>query len=164
MDILRNSLPAGLTVWHIANENIDYQQRADYVITAPQFERSMETARVQATSTETRKERIPNMLQQLAAHVEDLYLSYTPSMKKATEGYLKQKLLEFVMSDSGNTVLGPKRCREVVSYIGTAMLDRSEPFFILCSFLLDAKVTVGHQVYTWNHQTYANEVVMNCKA
>lgn len=164
MDILRNSLPAGLTEWKIPNEVAEFRQRADYTIVTPTFEcKKQVTEPTPRANSNIKKERIPNMLQQLASHIEDMYESFPYHMKKGTDSYLKQKLLEFVMSDAGNCVLGPKRCREVVAYIGTPMLQRSEPFFILCSFLLDAKVIVDHQVFTWNHQSYPSEVVLRCK-
>lgn len=164
MELLRNTLPAGLTVWHISNEAVEYQQRSDYIINTPQFQPQVQHACEERPNIKpTRSVRIPNMLQQLAANIDDMYHSLTPAMKRETDNYLKQKVLEFVMSDAGNSALGPKRCREIVAYIGTPMVERSEPFFLLCSFLLDAKIVVDHKVYTWNHQTYANEVIVQCK-
>lgn len=164
MEILRSSLPAGLTVWTIGNENEKYMQRADYQILLPTFEcKKEQNVAVQSKERERTRERIPNLLQQLASYVEDMYPTFPFHMKRATDAYLKEKLLEFVMSDAGNTVLGPKKCREVVAYLGTQMLQKHEPFFILCSFLLDARVVVEHQVFTWNHQTYASEVVFRWK-
>lgn len=167
MDVLRNSLPSGLTVWKIPNEMDVYRQRVNYDVTAPTFECKKQTstdAKIGVNDKNTkRKERIPNLLQQLASHVEDMYESFPFNMKRGTDAYLKQRLLEFVMSDAGNSVLGPKRCREVVAYLGTPMLQRCEPFFVLCSFLLDSKIIVNHQVFTWNHQAYASEAVFQCK-
>lgn len=168
MDVLRNSLPAGLTVWKISNECDEYMQRSHYTITTPTFEckkPSVEDARVAVgrDKQQETKEKIPNMLQQLAMFVEDMYPTFTFQMKKATDSYLREQVLEFVMSESGHSVLGPKRCREVVAYMGTPMLVKNEPFFVLCSFLLDARIVVDHQVYTWNHNTYPSEVTFKCK-
>lgn len=169
MDLLRNALPSGLTVWRIANELAECQQRAQYEIVTPTFATTGnmsiepdEELMVDKKRSE-RPERIPTVLQQLAGHIDDMYHVLPASMKKETEKYLKTALLDFVMSTSGNHVLGPKKCRECVAYLQTPMLGKCEAFFQYCSFLLDAKIVVDHQVHTWNHQPYETEIVLLCK-
>lgn len=164
MDILRNSLPSGLTQWKIANEVEQYQQRCNYEIYTPSFSlQSLPVDREDVTVREPRKKRVPSMLQQLCKEVDDIYATCPPHMQRSTEGYLKQKLLEFAMAEHGNIVLGPKKCRELVAYVGTPMVVKNEPFLLLCSFLLDAKIAIDHQIYTWNHQPYTKQVNFECK-
>lgn len=180
MTILRESLPSGLTVWKIDNEVPQCQQRVVYEIVTPTFAASGkildDDVEVDVQSTVEKKAlepsrpaamrssiRVPSLLQQIAGHIDDVYSILPSSMKRATEVYLKQKLLSFVMSEEGNHVLGPKKCRECVAYIQTSMVSKCDAFFLLCSFLLDAKIVVDHQVHTWNHQHYVSEVVLQCK-
>lgn len=176
MDLLRNALPSGLTVWKIANEVVECQQRVHYEIVTPTFATTGNTSVEPAVPDEDvdvvvttmkkgqgKNERIPTVLQQLAGHIDEMYHVLPGSMKKETEKYLKTALLEFVMSSSGNHVLGPKKCRECVAYLQTPMLGKCDAFFQYCSFLLDAKIVVDHQVHTWNHQPYETEIVLLCK-
>lgn len=161
MDTLKNVLPSGLVVWKIPNADERFMQRATYDIVTPTFECKRQITKLDEPVK--KKAHVASLLQQLIHHVDDMYEAYPFNMKKATEKYMKDRLLEFVMSDHGNTVLGPKRCREVVSYMGTTMKTVCEAYLVLCSFLLDAKVLLEHKVYTWNHQSYTQEVVFTCK-
>lgn len=168
MEILRTSLPSGLTIWKIANEVEEFQQRSQYEIHTPSF--SLQTAVPDDSETidevhekPKQKKKVLSMLQQLCLEVDDIYATCPPNMRRATEGYLKQKLLEFAMAEHGHIVLGPKKCRELVAYLGTPMIVKHEPFLLLCSFLLDAKIAVDHQIYTWNHQSYTKQVNFECK-
>ncbi len=179
MDELRNALPSGLTVWKIANEVQQCQQCAVYEIVTPTFAINGNTQIEPAVPDEDTDEidvnkilkktplkkevRIPSLLQQIAEQIDGLYCALPHSMKRTTEAYLKRNMIDFVMSDGGNNVLGPKKCRECVAYMQTPMLHKCDAFFILCSFLLDAKIIVDHQVYTWNHQAFETEIVLQCK-
>lgn len=175
MDVLRNALPSGLTVWKIANEVPHCQQTAVYDIVTPTFAASGNTQIESAVPDEViddhspivdvarKTKRIPTMLQQFAEQVDGLYCALPTAMKKTTEAYLKQRLLDFVMSDEGNNVLGPKKCRECVAYLQSPMLGKCDAFFLLCSFLLDAKIVVDHQVHTWNHQPFETQIVFQSK-
>ncbi len=174
MDVLRNALPSGLTVWKIANEVARCQQTATYEIVTPTFAAcgNMQAVPDEDSDIEviqkperviTKPKRIPTLLQQLAEQIDGLYCALPAAMKKTTEAYLKQRLIDFVMSDAGNNVLGPKKCRECVSYLQTPMLGKCEAFFLLCSFLLDAKIVVDHEVHTWNHQPFETQIVFQSK-
>lgn len=183
MEVLRNALPSGLTIWKIANEVPQCQQCAIYEIVTPTFAASGNTqiepavpdedtddVEVKKVEVPTKKvaaskkeAHIPSLLQQIAQQIDGLYCALPQSMKRTTEAYLKRNLMDFVMSDGGNNVLGPKKCRECVAYLQTPMLNKCDAFFILCSFLLDSKIIVDHQVYTWNHQAFETEIVLQCK-
>lgn len=171
MELLRSTLPSGLTVWRIDNEDIRFQQRADYASSLPETECIINVSRPTKVQMQTdsekgggdtrkeKKQRIPSFLQQLVAEVDDSYDSLTPAMRRATEKYMKEKLLDFVMCESGHSVLGPKKCREAVGYITSNKFNLPcDAFFELCSFLLDAKVHIGHKVYTWDDQSCTHDI------
>lgn len=158
--------PCGLSFWNIANAVSEWTQGGDVKETVIEETRDvlpMETKqepKVQHTKKTSKRVYLQNTLVQFLMHVDPSFASYSKPLLSTLEDSMKEKLRDVITNGSIATLLGPKRCRLILSYLATMMMHECTPFFELWSFLLQAPIEANGVMIRWNVQEYSqNETV-----
>ncbi len=159
-DPLWNELPLGLSFWEIENAMPEWAQGAslrktpdDLKIVAVIRDDEQEitaTTAVPAAPKEKRKGPTPSVLKQVMGHIDETFPLYTAKFGKHMEVAVKEQLQDVVTNGPISKLLGPKRCREILSYVSSPMTHVQISFLELWSFLLQRPIRVSENTIAWN--------------
>lgn len=166
-DLIWNDLPFGLIFFEIGG-NDEWMQGAplrkipeDH----PKIDISSDTQEdgrrvITTVSKMVRPKRIPNVLQQLMVHIDETFHDYPPPFQRNMEVTVKEHVLNMITQGSVSKLLGPKRCREIMSYMSTPMFTWQKSFIEMWSFLLQRPIHDGQgNIITWNVECKDNAMV-----
>lgn len=156
-DPIWNQLPAGLTFWEIANADPVWNQGAPLLKQPDKF-----TIVIDEVDTESIVNKKPdvragmnerlkkNVLQQLLISVDDSFSLYSPKFMINMENATKEHIRDFITYGAGSKLLGPKRAREIMSYLMSPMVYFNLSFIELWSFLLQRTIECEGKLIRWN--------------
>lgn len=167
-DAIWEDLPQGLSFFVIGDSDSPWTQGAalkkqpsDYLMRS-QLQSQLDdaeddTMKKQQTACLDKPRRnvyVPNMLQQVIVHIDETLALYSRKSSQNIELALKESLQECVTKGPIAKLLGPKRCREILTYMSTPMHTTHGSFFELWSFLLQRPIqdSQGTQ-FCWNVQS-----------
>ena len=164
-DPIWNDLPSGLSFWKIGNGIAEWTQGSplhkipealDIVVpvdVGPDVDANVVTTNDTSVkkTTAIRKERLKkNVLQQLLPYIDESFSLYSPKFLANLEIAAKDQIRAFITNGAGAKLLGPKRCREVLSYLMTPMIHFNSSFVEMWSFLLQMPISCDGKDIAWN--------------
>ncbi len=149
-----DELPSGLAFWNIANAASEWTQGGECV---EEKSTSVEEDNQKAQDNVVVKEKkaqkrtyMQNTLVQCLVHVDPSFLSYSKPLFQSLEETMKERLRDVITNGHIAMLLGPKRCRLILSYLATMMMHECIPFFELWSFLLQCPIEANGRLIRWH--------------
>lgn len=163
LDVIYEQLPAGLAKYNVASGDIDavWTQRAEYPCVCRAKSVSPRPVDIVAPVRMPSKKAGTDILPNIVSHIDPLYGLYNEQMKADAHKRFLSHVKDFVGKTPGREFVGRKASREIIAYSSAPQQYPCAPdsFFNLCSFLLDAKIHINEQVYTWSDKIEKEVVI-----
>jgi hypothetical protein len=146
-----DELPSGLAFWNIANSASEWTQGGHEVNPPSPCSKEIGKEKEEVKEKKAQKKTfMQNTLIQCLLHVDPSFSSYSRPLLQTLEEAMKDKLREIITNGHIAKLLGPKRCRLILSYLATMMMHECIPFFELWSFLLQRPIEANGRLIRWN--------------